>query len=355
MNVSSIRAWQVPDMSDDLLRLENIDVDSQTARGVARAVRGVTLTLAQDTVLGLVGESGCGKSTLLKAIIRVMASNARISRARILFRGQDLVNAPDAAMQALRWRHVAMVTQSAMNALNPVQRIGAQIAEAIQTHDVVSRQDVLARVREMLSLVGVDPDRLRDYPHQFSGGMRQRVLIAMALALGPELLLADEPTTSLDVIVQDEIFRALRRLQQERRFSMILVTHDIALVQRHCTQVAVMYAGEIVEQGPVDAVLRHGRHPYTMGLRNAVARLDSRVEPIAIPGQPPDAVLPFVGCAFAPRCPFALQRCATEAPVLTPAASGHLVACHRAGAYAELEPLARDPVTWDRMLLSPSN
>ncbi len=342
-------------MTDELLRLESIDIDFQTGRGVARAVRGVNLTLAPDTVLGLVGESGCGKSTLLKAIIRVMAPNARISSGRILFRGHDLVTACDATMQALRWRHVSMVTQSAMNALNPVQRIGAQIAEAIQTHASVSRRDVSVRVRDMLSLVGVDPDRQRDYPHQFSGGMRQRVLIAMALALGPELVLADEPTTSLDVIVQDEIFRALRRLQRERRFSMILVTHDIALVQRHCTQVAVMYAGEIVEQGPVDAVLRQGRHPYTMGLRNAVARLDSRVEPIAIPGQPPDAVVPLHGCAFAPRCPFALPRCSTEAPALTPATPGHLVACHRADAYAELEPLARDPATWDRMPSSPSN
>ena len=341
-------------MADEILKLEDIDIDFQTERGLARAVRGVNLALAQNTVLGLVGESGCGKSTLLKAIIRVMAPNARISRGRILFRGRDLVTAPEAAMQAMRWRHVSMVTQSAMNALNPVQRIGAQIAEAIQTHESVSRQEVLTRVREMLTMVGVDPERLRDYPHQFSGGMRQRVLIAMALALSPELVLADEPTTSLDVIVQDEIFRALRRLQQERRFSMILVTHDIALVQRHCTQVAVMYAGEIVEQGPVDAVLRHGRHPYTMGLRNAVARLDSRVEPIAIPGQPPDAVLPMQGCAFTPRCPFALPKCAVDAPALAPAAADHSVACHRADAHAELEPLAQDAATWDRMLFSPS-
>ncbi len=342
-------------MTDDMLRLENIDISFKTERGLARAVRGVNLSLAPDTVLGLVGESGCGKSTLLKAIIRVMAPNARISRGRILFRGQDLVSAPEAAMQALRWRHVSMVTQSAMNALNPVQRIGAQIAEAIHAHESVSRHEVSGRVREMLTLVGVDPDRLRDYPHQFSGGMRQRVLIAMALALSPELVLADEPTTSLDVIVQDEIFRALRRLQQERRFSMILVTHDIALVQRHCTQVAVMYAGEIVEQGPVDAVLRRGQHPYTMGLRNAVARLDSRIEPIAIPGQPPDAVLPFEGLCVCAALPVRITACATEAPVLTPAAAGHLVACHRADASAELEPLARDAATWDRMSFSSSN
>jgi peptide/nickel transport system ATP-binding protein len=341
-------------MTDALLRLEDIDIDFRTSRGLARAVRGVSLTLLPDTVLGLVGESGCGKSTLLKAIIRVMASNARVSRGRIHFRGQDLLAAPEAAMRALRWRHVSMVTQSAMNALNPVQRIGAQIAEAILTHEAMPRQKVMARVSEMLALVGVDPARLRDYPHQFSGGMRQRVLIAMALALSPELVLADEPTTSLDVIVQDEIFRELRRLQSERRFSMILVTHDIALVQRYCTQVAVMYAGEIVEQGPVDAVLGHGRHPYTMGLRNAVARLDSRVEPIAIPGQPPDALLPFIGCAFAPRCPFALPRCLTDAPPLTAATSDHQVACHRADAHVSLNPLARDPAVWDRVTPTPS-
>ncbi len=339
-------------MTQHLLRLDRVDVDFQTAHGLARAVRGVSLALAEDTVLGLVGESGCGKSTLLKAIIRVMAPNARIGGGRILFRGHDLVTATDGTLQSLRWRHVAMVTQSAMNALNPVQRIGAQIAEAIRTHERLPGAQVWARVRDMLSLVGVDPQRLRDYPHQFSGGMRQRALIAMALALGPELVLADEPTTSLDVIVQDEIFRALRRLQHERHFSMILVTHDIALVQRHCSQVAVMYAGQIVEQGPVDAVLRQGRHPYTMGLCNAVARLDSRAEPIAIPGQPPDPLLPVTGCAFAPRCPFALPRCRTEAPPLVGAGPDRLVACHRADAHAELEILAREPATWDRLLAS---
>ncbi len=335
-------------MAADLLRIDGVDIGFRTAGGLARAVRHVDLALPQDTILGLVGESGCGKSTLLKAILRVMAPNARITAGRILFRGQDIVTASEAAMRKLRWRHVSMIPQSAMNALNPVQRIGQQIAECILEHEALPRAQTLARAADLLRMVGVDPARLRDYPHQFSGGMRQRVLIAMALALGPELVLADEPTTSLDVIVQDEIFRELHRLQRERRFSMLLVTHDIALVQRHCSQVAVMYAGQIVEQGPTDAVLQAGRHPYTMGLRNAVARLDARVEPIAIPGQPPDALQPITGCAFAPRCPFAQPPCAAIAPALVDVAPGHAVACHRSGQAGSLSVLARDAATWDQ-------
>ncbi|HQX60617.1 MAG TPA: ABC transporter ATP-binding protein [Burkholderiaceae bacterium] len=336
-------------MAQDLLRIEGVDIAFKTAGGMARAVRQVDLTLPADTILGLVGESGSGKSTLLKAIIRVMAPNACTTAGRILFQGHDIVTASHAVMRKLRWRHVSMIPQSAMNALNPVQRIGPQIAEAILEHEKMSRAQALARAADMLQRVGVDPTRMRDYPHQFSGGMRQRVLIAMALALGPELVLADEPTTSLDVIVQDEIFRELRRLQNERRFAMLLVTHDIALVQRHCSQVAVMYAGAIVEQGPVQAVLQAGRHPYTMGLRNAVARLDTRVEPIAIPGQPPDALQPITGCAFAPRCPFAQPACASTAPRPVEVAPGHTVACHRANEAAVLSILARDAATWDRV------
>ncbi len=348
-----------PAETPPLLTLENLDVSFTSARGEANAVQGVSLAIPANTIYGLVGESGCGKSTLLKAIIRVMASNARISSGRILFRGRDLVGLPEPAMRKIRWRHLAMITQSAMNALNPVRRVGEQIIEAIREHEAVSRNEARERAGAMLERVGVNPARMDDYPHQFSGGMRQRALIAMALALGPELVLADEPTTSLDVIVQDEIFREIRRLQAERGFSMILVTHDIALVQRHCKRVAVMYAGEIVEEGPVEAVLSAGAHPYTLGLRNAVARLDTKREPIAIPGQPPDPFAPEPGCAFAPRCPFALEKCRRDKPALAEisssheVSSGHSAACHRSGERAALSEQARHAETWDR--LTPSS
>ncbi|MCA0402067.1 MAG: ABC transporter ATP-binding protein [Proteobacteria bacterium] len=336
-----------------LLTIEGLDIAFSTARGEAMAVKGIDLTIPPHTIYGLVGESGCGKSTLLKAIIRVMASNARIAGGKIRFEGEDLVALPEAVMRARRWRHVSMITQSAMNALNPVRRVGDQIVEAIREHEPVSRREAEARAARMLGIVGVDPGRMNDYPHQFSGGMRQRALIAMALALGPELVLADEPTTSLDVIVQDEIFREIRQLQAERGFSMILVTHDIALVQRHCARVAVMYAGEIVEDGPAEAVLSEGAHPYTLGLRNAVARLDTKREPISIPGQPPDPFQPEAGCPFAPRCPFALEKCRQDKPPLRKIAPGHRAACHRAEESAELGRQALRPETWDKLAPPP--
>lgn len=352
-------------VGDPILSLRGLCTSFTTHDGVVQAVQDVTLDVMRGECLGIVGESGSGKSVTFASVMGLIKPPGRITAGSVVFDGMELTRIDARAMRALRGKHMAMTMQDALTALNPSMTVQTQLCEVILAHDdevaALPRHQRRRQAREravaMMALVGIpSPEtRLGEYPHQFSGGMRQRVLIAMALALGPELVLADEPTTSLDVIVQDEIFRALRRLQRERRFSMILVTHDIALVQRHCTQVAVMYAGEIVEQGPVDAVLRQGRHPYTMGLRNAVARLDSRVEPIAIPGQPPDAVVPLHGCAFAPRCPFALPRCSTEAPALTPATPGHLVACHRADAYAELEPLARDPATWDRMPSSPSN
>ncbi|MDO9526633.1 MAG: ABC transporter ATP-binding protein, partial [Gemmobacter sp.] len=297
--------------------------------------------------IGIVGESGCGKSTLLKAIMGVMPRNAAITAGAIRFDGSDLVQAGPEAWRRVRWKGIAMIAQSALNALNPVQRVGAQIAEAITAHETWPKARVTARVAELLSLVGVDPGRAQDYPHQFSGGMRQRVLIAMALALRPPVLLADEPTTALDVIVQDQIFRRLATLRQELGFAMLLVTHDLAVVIENCDRVVVMYGGLVVEEGPVDRVVAAPFHPYTIGLYNALARPGQRAQPISIPGRPPDLVDPPDGCRFAPRCPFAIARCHTEQPAMQAVSEGHAARCLRASEMDTLRPAAALPETWE--------
>jgi peptide/nickel transport system ATP-binding protein len=241
-----------------------------------------------------------------------------------------------------------MIPQSALNALDPVLRIGDQIVEAIRAHRRVGRREAQQRAGTLLATVGVDPKRAGDYPHQFSGGMRQRAIIAMALALEPTLVLADEPTTALDVIVQDQIFQRLRALQTELGFALVLVTHDLALVIENCAHVAVMYAGVVVETGPTREVVRSPGHPYTLGLRNALPQLGRREEPIAIPGVPPDLASPPPGCRFAPRCPFAIPVCTTEPPPLVAVAADRRSRCHRAGEMGGLAPLAALRETWER-------
>jgi peptide/nickel transport system ATP-binding protein len=241
-----------------------------------------------------------------------------------------------------------MITQSALNALDPVHRVGDQIVEAVLAHRRVPRREAVERAREMLALVGVDPRRFRDYPHQFSGGMRQRAIIAMALILEPRVVLADEPSTSLDVIVQDQIFRRVRELQQRLGFSMLLVTHDLALVIENCARIAVMYAGAVVEEGPTADVVTAPFHPYTLGLKNSLPRLDRDSDPIAIPGTPPDPVIPLAGCAFAERCPFALAVCRERKPPMRTLGPGHRAACHRAEDMPGLRPAAALFETWNR-------
>ncbi|CAN7365648.1 ABC transporter ATP-binding protein [Bosea sp. LjRoot90] len=332
-----------------LLSIAGLCASYGTPRGPANALADIDLNLGKGENLGLIGESGCGKSTLLKAVMGVIPGNARIDAGSIAFQGRDLVTATAEQRRAVRWAGISMVTQSALNALNPVLRVGDQIAEAILAHRDVSRAEAWRRTEALLTMVGVAPERARDYPHQFSGGMRQRAIIAMALALEPPLVLADEPTTALDVVVQDQIFRSLRELQQRLGFSLLLVTHDLALVVENCDRVAVMYAGMIVETGPTRDVIRKPAHPYTLGLKNALPRLGSRDEPIAIPGSPPDLTDPPPGCRFAARCPFALPLCRTEPPPLTTIEADRQVRCHRASEIDALAPLAALPETWDAL------
>lgn len=316
-----------------VLSIRNLDVNYGVGGNPVAALRDIQLDLVAGDRVGLVGESGCGKSTLLKAIMGVLPPNAQLPRGAIELDDVDLLLTTPETRRKARWAKISMITQSALNALNPVHKVGAQIEEAIFAHQATSRDVARSRARELFELVGVPPSRLDDFPHQFSGGMRQRVVIAMALALEPQIVLADEPTTALDVIVQDQIFDRLYTLQERQGFAIILVTHDLALVVESCERIVVMYAGMVVETGDTKTISRTPMHPYSVALRNAIPDLTSNHEPISIPGAPPDLSATLKGCRFAPRCPLANEKCRSQIPDLKPASeSNHhrLVRCHRA-------------------------
>jgi peptide/nickel transport system ATP-binding protein len=315
-----------------LLAIDDLKIAFQTARGSLPAVDGVSLTLAPGETLGLVGESACGKSTTCHAILRLTPANGRVS-GRILFEGRDLLTLPDAELDAVRGRDIAMIFQDPMASLNPVHRIGSQIGEGLRLHQGLSGASLDAEVRRLLDLVGI-PDaarRLREYPHQLSGGMNQRVGIAMALASRPRLLIADEPTTALDVTIQAQILDLLRALQREFGMGLILVTHDLGVVAEMASRVAVMYAGRIVETASARDLFARPQHPYTRGLLASIPALEGHVERLrVIEGHVPglDAMPP--GCAFAPRCTHALADCRADRPQLAPVFEAHHSACLRA-------------------------
>ncbi len=330
-----------------VLAIEHLRVEYQTRAGVVRALDDVSLTLGDNECLGLVGESGCGKSTLALAVLRVLPPNGRIASGRIVLETTDVTALSRRELRRIRWERLALVPQSSMNALDPVYRIGDQIAEAIRAHRRTPAAAARRTAEELLALAEVHRERIDHYPHELSGGTRQRVAIAMALALGPTLLVADEPTTGLDVIVQDQILRRLRALRRDRGMAMLLITHDMGVVAENCDRVAVMYSGRVVEQGAVGPVFAEPLHPYTMGLRNAFPDLlADAAELISIPGSPPDLVTPPHGCRFADRCPFVLDACRTTDPPLTEAAPGHWTACLRWREADALRAQARSGATW---------
>jgi oligopeptide/dipeptide ABC transporter ATP-binding protein len=333
------------------LTVDGLAVTYRTRRGPFRAVDGVSFDLQPGTVLGLVGESGCGKSTVVKALMRLLPDGAR-TEGRVLLDGRNVLAMDDATLRQVRWNEIALITQSAMNALDPVIRVGDQIVESIRAHEPVDRGTAWARAESLFSLVGLPAHRLTEYPHQFSGGMRQRAVIAMALSLNAGLLLADEPTTALDPIMQDQIMARIRTIQETLHRSMILVTHDVGLVAENCDTVAVMYAGRIVERGPTSEVLVSPRHPYTIGLHNAFPRMpdenEARPRLISIRGGLPDLLDPPRGCRFSPRCPFAQARCIAESPELRDLEPGHAAACHFAEEAEEFRKQAALPETWKR-------
>jgi peptide/nickel transport system ATP-binding protein len=332
-----------------ILEIDDLHVHYVTAHGIARAVDGASFAVEAGQIVGLVGESGCGKTTLVRAIPRVMPKSARVVGGRILFEGEDLLSLPARRMKAHRWKEIAFIPQSAMNSLDPVYRVGRQMSEVLIERGSMDKRTARARSAELFSMVGIEAGRLDDYPHQFSGGMRQRVAIALALALKPRLVIADEPVTALDVVVQRQVLDVLRNLQTELNLSVILVTHDISVVAYLCDGVVVMYAGQVAESGSCDDVLARPDHPYTMGLCNAfpdLARSQGKLVPIE--GAPPSLLDPPKGCRFAPRCPFTIERCA-EPPPLARTRPGHRAACWRSGEAAALRIRASRTDTWEQV------
>jgi peptide/nickel transport system ATP-binding protein len=319
-----------------LLELRGLRTHFATPRGTLKAVDGVSWQVRAGETLGLVGESGCGKSVSALSVLRLIPDPpGRIVGGEILFEGEDLLKLSAAAMRAIRGRRIAMIFQEPMTALNPLLRIGRQIAETAMRHEGLARGEAMARATEMLRLVRIpDAERwLEGYPHQMSGGMRQRAMIAMALACRPSVLLADEPTTALDVTIQAQILALVRELQERLGLALVLITHDLGVVAETADRVAVMYAGRIVEQAPTAALLERPRHPYTRGLLAAVPDLAPRRRGekqrrlAEIPGTVPPLDLLPPGCAFAPRCAHATDRCRRDAPALEARQDGHVVAC----------------------------
>src|SRR5678816_2764539 len=305
-------------MTEPLLSVENLRTYFYTPDAVARSVDGVSFVINPGEVLGIVGESGCGKSVTALSILRLIQPPGRIEDgSRILFEGKDLVSLDDAGMRNVRGNRIAMIFQEPMSALNPVFTVGDQVAEVARVHGTGSRKDAWNRAVEMLTLTGIPSpaERAKQYPHQLSGGMRQRVLIAMALVMNPSLLIADEPTTALDVTIQAQILELLADLQQRLGLAVLLITHDLGVVAEVTSRVLVMYGGQIVERAPVRELFRDPRHPYTRGLLEAMPRLGRQRDRLAvIPGTVPPPTQWPSGCRFRDRCAYAWQRCADEAP-----------------------------------------
>jgi len=318
----------------NILRIENLRTHFETARGTVKAVDGVDLHLNEGDTLGIAGESGCGKTVLALSVMRLIPRPpGRIVSGRILFEGQDLLGLPEEEMRRVRGKRISMIFQEPMTSLNPVFRIGDQVAETLRLHEGLSAADAHERAVEMLRMVGIPaPEaRARDYPHQMSGGMRQRVMIAMALSCRPRLMLADEPTTALDVTIQAQILELIQDLKREVGTSVILITHDLGVIAEAAQYAAVMYAGWVVEQGPVGSIFSAPLHPYTVGLMNSIPRIgkghakDGYLN--VIPGTIPDLLELPSGCKFRDRCPHAMPVCAEKEPELLEKAPGHTVRC----------------------------
>jgi len=312
-----------------LLQVKNLKTYYQTARGYVKAVDGVNFQIEEGEVFGLAGESGCGKTTVALSIIRLLPPGGRIIDGEIIFNDRNILTMSEEDIRKIRWKKIAIVFQGAMNALNPVIKVGDQIVEAITTHENVSKEDAWKRTEKLFEMVGIDPSRAEDYPHEFSGGMKQRVMIAMALACNPQLLIADEPATALDVIVQAQILKLMRELQRKMNLSMMLITHDLSIIAETCNKVAIMYAGKIVEYADTKRIFREPQHPYTRGLINAFPSIRGpKRKLISIPGTPPDLLNPPSGCKFHPRCPYTNDKCKKIEPELKDIGERHYVACH---------------------------
>jgi peptide/nickel transport system ATP-binding protein len=316
-------------LDDIVLKVENLTMHYTTRAGEVSAVDNVTFEMKRGESMGLVGESGCGKTSVATTLLKLLPENGQIKTGHIYLNGQDIVPLSEGQMQKIRWNKISMVFQAAMNALNPVYRVGDQIIEALEFHrQVRSNREARQRVEDLFRLVGLDEKMLDRYPHEYSGGMRQRAVIAMALSCHPDLIIADEPTTALDVIVQDNLLREMTALQDQLGMSMIYISHDIAVIAEVADRIGVMYAGRLVELGSSEQIFKHPLHPYTHGLMSSFPSIvGPKRELMSLPGEPPDLINPPSGCRFHPRCPFATEECAIRPPEFKDVGNGHFVAC----------------------------
>ncbi|UCE16296.1 MAG: ABC transporter ATP-binding protein [Candidatus Bathyarchaeota archaeon] len=318
-------------MNESLLSINNLKTYFYTEEGVVKAVDNVNLKIKKEEVLGLVGESGCGKSTTAISIMRLIRAPGKIAGGEIWFDGEDLLKKSEGKMRKIRGGKISMIFQNPMSSLNPVFTVGGQIAEAIKLHQNVQKREIKEKVAEILDKVGIpDPsERLEDYPHEYSGGMAQRAMIAMALSCNPELLVADEPTTNLDVTIQAQILELMKALRKDFGASILLIGHDLGVISELCDKIAVMYAGKIVENSDLTGIFKKPKHPYTQALLESIPRLDVETERLRIiPGTVPRLINPPSGCRFHPRCEHAMKICSEQEPLLTEIEKEHTVACH---------------------------
>jgi peptide/nickel transport system ATP-binding protein len=320
-----------------LLTVENLKMYYTTMEGAVKAVDNVSFSVDKGKALAIAGESGCGKSSLAFTIMRLLPYNGRVIDGKIQLKGLDILSMDGEAFRKnVRWKSISIVPQAAMNSLNPVFKVGDQITEAILFHEEVSDQEARERTLGLLKKVGIDPSRANHYPHEFSGGMKQRAMIAMALACNPDLVIADEPTTALDVITQAQVIKVLKSLQEELDLSLILISHDLSVVGETCDEVAIMYAGKITECASTKGIFKSPKHPYTQGLLGSFPSILGTKERLqSIPGNPPDLIDPPPACRFNPRCKYAKRICMLEEPALLEDSEAHLAACHMANRHPD--------------------
>ena len=335
-----------------LLNIKNLRTHYSISDGLVKAVDGVSLSVKEDEVFGLAGESGCGKSTLIRTIMRLIPDTAVVSADELSYRQQELLSLSDKDYRdQILWREISLVPQSAMNSLNPVYRVGDQIMEAIQTHSDMGKRDARDKVEKLFKGVGLQPALTRNYAHEFSGGMRQRAMIAMSLALDPGLIIMDEPTTGLDVLVQERILRELKEIRQKSAASIFLITHDISVIAEMSDRIGIMYAGRIMEQADALELFNEPYHPYTLGLKNAFPSIRAlERELISIPGSPPNLIEDIPGCVFAFRCPFAIAACEETRPPDLEIKPDHFVHCIRTDHVEEFRERAGDKKTWQSLM-----
>ena len=328
-----------------ILEVKDLSISYNTKDGFVKAVNSVSLDLKGGDRFGIVGESGCGKSTIVRSILRILPENANVQGC-IIFRGKNILPMSEREINEIRWRDISIIPQSAMNALNPVYRVGSQIVESVMAHTSMTRSEALERAEETFEIVGISKKRINEFPHEFSGGMRQRVMIAMAIVLNPTLILVDEPTTALDVIIQEQILSKMVEMIRQRNSSMIFITHDVAVIAQTCDKLAVMYAGEFVEIGKTTNLFKNAYHPYTLGLINAFPDVSQKKSLISIPGFPPDLLYPLNGCCFEERCPFREEICCSIKPEASEVDKGHSVRCHLIDKVKMFREEAKKEETW---------